>query len=126
MPLGHAETQPYELIHFNRSVVTRFSETNVTQFFVQDGRRINVPTPFGLPGLPPEAGLSDDMCFTQPAVFEERGRFTEIGGWLKHIKQILTQPMVLTFSIGVDVSHQLSIYFKSCSQSSYALTQTCD
>lgn len=85
------------------SVVTRFTETNITQFFIQDGRKIEIPVP-AWDGLPKEAGLSADMCAKQPEVFNERDSFGMKGGWDQNLKQLLTQPVVLSTSINVDVS----------------------
>jgi cellulose 1,4-beta-cellobiosidase len=82
--------------------VTQWNETRVTQFFIQDGQKIDMPTPTW-EGMPEENGLSAQMCTVQPAIFNERARFDEIGGWDEHVKQLLKQPMVLTMSIDVDV-----------------------
>ncbi|KXX81013.1 Exoglucanase 1 [Madurella mycetomatis] len=83
------------------TVVTRFTETNITQFFIQDGQKIDVPVPVW-DGLPKEAGLSADMCGKQLEVFIERDAFGMNGGWDQNLQQLLTQPMVLSTSINVD------------------------
>jgi cellulose 1,4-beta-cellobiosidase len=84
------------------SVVTQWTETKVTRFFIQDGQKIELPAPV-IEGLPKEAGLSADMCTKQRAVFGEFDIVAENGGWETHNKQLLEQPMVLVMSIGADV-----------------------
>lgn len=88
------------------SVVTRWSDTNITQFFIQNGKKIDMPAPVW-DGLPKEGVLSADMCSKQPEAFEERGEFRHNGGWVTHNKQLLDQPMVLVMSINSDVSDSL-------------------
>ncbi|KAK4044106.1 glycoside hydrolase [Parachaetomium inaequale] len=84
------------------TVVTQWSETKVTQFFIQDGQKIELPAPV-VEGLPKEAGLSADMCSKQRAVFGELDTMAQNGGWETHNRQLLSQPMVLVMSIGADV-----------------------
>lgn len=88
------------------SIVTRWSDTNITQFFIQDGKKIDMPAPVW-DGLPKEGVLSADMCSKQPDVFEERDEFRQNGGWAAHNKQLLDQPMVLVMSINSDVNDSL-------------------
>jgi cellulose 1,4-beta-cellobiosidase len=85
------------------SVVTQWNETKVSQFFIQDGHKIEMPPPVW-EGLPKEAGLSADMCQKQRQVFKERDFLAENGGWDAHNRQLLEQPMVMVLSIGPDVS----------------------
>lgn len=84
------------------SVVTRFDEHQVTQFFIQDGKKIDLPNPIW-DGLPKDTtGLSAEMCLKKPVVFDERDVFGENNGWESHIKLMKT-PMILTMSILDDV-----------------------
>ncbi|KAK4249410.1 Exoglucanase 1 [Corynascus novoguineensis] len=83
------------------TVATQWTEDRVTQFLVQNGHKFDVPAPVW-EGLPPEAGLSRDMCDMQRIVFEERDGMAENGGWAAHVSQVLDQPMVLVLSIGAD------------------------
>lgn len=88
----------------NFTVVTRWDENQVSQFFIQDGKKIDIPSPVwdGLQSGKASGGLSADMCANQPSVFNERSAFAENGGWDTHKRQILNTPMALTMSIGVD------------------------
>ena len=83
------------------SVVTRFTNSSITQFFVQDGRKINTPVP-AIAGLPPHDGLSAEMCSAAPSLFGERNRHAETGGWAATTK-LLTKPLVLSLEMDVDV-----------------------
>ncbi|KAK4203477.1 family 7 putative glycoside hydrolase [Triangularia verruculosa] len=80
------------------TVVTRWEEDRQYQFFIQDGKRIDVPGPT-LEGLPKKAGLTEEMCATQADVFSERYSWAEHGGWATHRRQVLDRPMVLVMSI---------------------------
>ncbi|KAK0725957.1 cellulose 1,4-beta-cellobiosidase [Lasiosphaeris hirsuta] len=82
------------------TVVTRFSETQVAQFFIQDSKRIDLPSS-PTSGLVTQDGLTAEICKKMPVVFDERDAFAEIGGWEKH-KKLLSQPMVLSMSITDD------------------------
>ncbi|KAK3361940.1 family 7 glycosyl hydrolase [Lasiosphaeria ovina] len=82
------------------TVVTRFEDARVSQFFVQDGKTIAVPPPTWV-GLPRESGLTAETCAQVPAVFGERDSFAEGGGWRAHAV-LLRRPMVLAMSISVD------------------------
>lgn len=97
-------------------MVTRFEEHHVTQFFIQDGKKIDIPGPTW-DGLPKNtSGLSAEMCLKKPVVFDERDGFAENDGWEGHIKLMRT-PMVLTMSILDDVCvmyHPLSYSFHVC------------
>ncbi|KAL2130175.1 hypothetical protein VTI74DRAFT_6807 [Chaetomium olivicolor] len=83
------------------TVVTQWSDTNVTQFFVQDGKRIDMPPPVW-ERLPQDAGLSAEMCSKQVTVFGERDQVADNGGWEAHNRQLLNTPMVMVMSIGTD------------------------
>jgi cellulose 1,4-beta-cellobiosidase len=84
------------------SIVTRFDEKRVTQFFIQDGKKIEVPSP-KLPGFPPENGITNDYCKAKVVNFDDKDRFTSVGGFEKHI-DALRRPMVMAMSITDDVS----------------------
>lgn len=84
-------------------VVTRFTATNITQFFVQDGRKIEVPVPT-VAGLPPHNGLTPEMCSAARPLFNERNRYAEMGGWDTNVK-LLSKPLVLSMEINVNVSY---------------------
>jgi len=83
--------------------VTQFGETKVTQFFIQDGKRIESPAPtLSWPGLPASGGLSHDMCVAKANLFSERDIYSANGGWETHLAY-LRRPMVLAMSILDDV-----------------------
>lgn len=82
--------------------MTRFEEAKVTQFFIQNGNRIDPPTPV-FEGFPDDNGLTRDFCRAKHVSFEERNLFEEVGGWSGHL-QALQTPMVLTMLITDDVS----------------------
>lgn len=83
-------------------MVTRFEDSAVTQFFIQDGTKIEPPAP-AWDDLPANSGgITDKYCKASPGVFEERDIFNEVGGWEQH-KAALRQPMVLAMSIKDDV-----------------------
>lgn len=83
------------------SVVTQFQKTGVTQFYIQDGKKIEAPAP-AYPGLSGTSGLSEDYCDKKSDVFGERNSFLEKGGWAHH-NQVLERPMVLAMAITGDV-----------------------
>lgn len=82
--------------------MTRFDTTAITQFFVQGGKKIDVPPPTW-EGLPKHSGLSPEMCASAAQVFGERGRFNSTEDWTSY-QRLLSQPMVLAMSIDHDVS----------------------
>ncbi|KAK3986079.1 Exoglucanase 1 [Cladorrhinum sp. PSN332] len=82
------------------TVVTRWEQNRVYQFFVQDGKKIEVPLP-RWQELPRENGISPDMCEKMPQFFDERDRFAENEGWKSHLEMV-TRPMVMAMSINVD------------------------
>ena len=88
------------------SVVTRFTASNITQFFVQDGRKIETPVPT-LAGLPAHNGLTPEMCSVARPLFNERNKHLENGGWDTTVK-LLTKPLVLSMEINTSVSFLLS------------------
>jgi cellulose 1,4-beta-cellobiosidase len=107
------EYQPYRLGHtdfYGRNktidtnkkftVVTQFKTDKVTQFFIQDGKKIEVPTP-DLPGLPAQNSINADYCKAKTELYEYRDRWNRVGGYAKHL-EMLSQPMVLTMGITND------------------------
>ncbi|CAP62187.1 uncharacterized protein PODANS_5_12770, partial [Podospora anserina S mat+] len=82
----------------SRDVVTRWEEDHQYQFFIQDGKRIDVPAPTW-DGLPKQSGLSKEMCDVQANVFMEQDIWAVHNGWPTHQRQVLSRPMVLVTSI---------------------------
>ncbi|GAB1317444.1 hypothetical protein MFIFM68171_07654 [Madurella fahalii] len=82
------------------TVVTQWTEDKVTQFFIQDGRKIDIPAPTW-DGLPNHSGLTAELCEALPVVFGDDDLFVQNGGWKRHTS-MLNQPMVLVMSIGLD------------------------
>ncbi|KAF6827943.1 exoglucanase 1 precursor [Colletotrichum musicola] len=82
------------------SVVTQFAEDKISKFFVQDGVRIDAPSPT-IPGLSDENGLTRDYCRTQSVVFGERDIFSEMGDFY-YQNEFLRQPLVLALAIQYD------------------------
>ncbi|KAI9154767.1 glycosyl hydrolase family 7 [Paramyrothecium foliicola] len=88
------------------TVVTQFHETEVTQYFVQGGKRFEAPSPV-LPGFPEGNGLSGDYCDRRAESFGEPDKFKKFGGWGRH-NDVLSQPLVLAISLSNDYwSHNL-------------------
>jgi cellulose 1,4-beta-cellobiosidase len=83
------------------SVVSQFTSTGLTQFFVQDGVRIDPPAPTW-EGLPNSSEINDELCSNVFNVFNDYDRFAEIGGW-SILQDALSKPMVLVMSIWADV-----------------------
>jgi cellulose 1,4-beta-cellobiosidase len=86
----------------NDSVVTQFTEAGLKQFFIQDGARIDIPTPTW-EGLPETNEVGPELCDVLFDVFDDYDRYTETGGW-PAIVDALAQPQVLVLSIWADVS----------------------
>lgn len=85
------------------SVVTQFEENKITQFFVQDGNKIEIPGPT-YDGLDPESSaITPEYCSNVFTVFDDRNRFDEVGGF-DQLTVALKLPMVLVMSIWDDVS----------------------
>jgi len=82
------------------TVVTQFTETSVKQFFIQDGARIDVPTPTW-EGLPDSNEITAELCDNPFDVFVDYDRYTEVGGWPAMV-DALSQPQVLVLSIWAD------------------------
>jgi cellulose 1,4-beta-cellobiosidase len=84
----------------NYTIVTRFEDDQITQFFIQDGKKIEVPYPT-TDDLPNKSGISADYCKAKQVLFNEHNRFDPSGGWTMH-QQAIRQPMVLTMAITDD------------------------
>ncbi|KAI1822789.1 glycoside hydrolase family 7 protein [Xylaria intraflava] len=83
------------------TVVSQFQENNFTQFFVQNGQRIDIPGPV-LSGMPESsASITPDYCQAEFSVTGDRNRFDEVGGW-STLNQIISEPMVLVLSMWDD------------------------
>ena len=81
----------------------------MSQFFVQDGKNIEIPPP-SVDGVPAESSaITPEFCDAQFKAFDDRNRFSEVGGF-DQLNQALALPMVLVMSIWDDVSHLLSDY----------------
>lgn len=89
--------------HFQLNrVVTQFDENKVTQFFVQNGKRIEIPGPT-YDGLPSGSAITPEYCENQFKVFDDRDRFSEVGGFTQ-LNAAFRVPMTLVMSIWDDVS----------------------
>ncbi|KAK5662371.1 hypothetical protein OQA88_8281 [Cercophora sp. LCS_1] len=85
---------------YGTGVVTRFDTTAVTQFFIQDGKKIDAPAPVW-DGFPKHSGLSAEMCSSAATVFDERDNYNSTEDWTAYQK-LMSQPMVLAMSINGD------------------------
>ncbi|KAL2259922.1 hypothetical protein VTK26DRAFT_6236 [Humicola hyalothermophila] len=82
------------------TVVTRFKENDLEQFFIQDGQKIDIPAPT-YDGLPNSSHITPELCSTVFDVFDDRNRFEEVGGFAA-VNEALRLPMVLVMSIWDD------------------------
>ncbi|KAK6958427.1 Exoglucanase 1 [Daldinia eschscholtzii] len=82
------------------TVVTQFAENKLTQFFVQDGKKIEIPGP-KIDGLPTTSDITPEYCKNEFAVLGDRDRFSEVGGF-EQLNAALDIPMVLVMSIWDD------------------------
>ncbi|KAK3988911.1 glycoside hydrolase [Cladorrhinum sp. PSN332] len=83
------------------TVVSRFSDNKLEQFFVQNNRKIEVPAPTW-DGIPNDSShITPEFCTAQFKVFEDRDRFAEVGGFAQ-LNAALRVPMVLVMSIWDD------------------------
>jgi cellulose 1,4-beta-cellobiosidase len=83
------------------TVVTQFQENKLTQFFVQGGKRIEIPASTW-DGVPQDsAALTPELCEAMPKAFGDRDRFAEVGGF-DQLNVALGVPMVLVMSIWDD------------------------
>ncbi|KAK0710824.1 putative cellulose 1, 4-beta-cellobiosidase [Lasiosphaeris hirsuta] len=83
------------------TVVTRFEDDKLTQFFVQNGKKIEIPAST-YEGIPQDsANITPEYCTAQFKTFGDRDRFAEIGGFAQ-LNAALRVPMVLVMSIWDD------------------------
>lgn len=84
------------------TVTTQWDEQGVsTQFFIQNGARIDLPTPTW-EGLPATSNIGPELCDSLFSVFEEEvDRYADVGGW-PAIQGALGLPQVLVMSIWSD------------------------
>ena len=73
----------------------------MSQFFVQDGAKIEIPGST-YEGLPDSADITPEYCDNVFDVFEDVNRFNDVGGW-PALNEALGIPMVLVMSIWDDV-----------------------
>ncbi|KAI1269323.1 glycoside hydrolase family 7 protein [Xylariaceae sp. FL1019] len=82
------------------TVVTQFKPDAFTQFFVQDGKKIEIPgSTFN--GIPSSSTITPDYCKAEFSVLGDRDRFNEVGGFSK-LNDAVSQPLVLVMSIWDD------------------------
>ena len=79
----------------------------MSQFFVQNGQKIEVPAPT-FEGLPKSSAITPEFCDKVFDVFEDHNRFNEVGGF-PLLNAALKIPMVLVMSIWDDVRLRLSL-----------------
>ncbi|KAL8393746.1 hypothetical protein RB595_003477 [Gaeumannomyces hyphopodioides] len=82
------------------TVVTRFEKDKLSQFFVQNNKKITIPAPTW-EGLPATGDITAEYCTNVFKVFDDRNRFEEVGGW-SQLQKALALPMVLVMSIWDD------------------------
>jgi cellulose 1,4-beta-cellobiosidase len=82
------------------TVVTQFRESGITQYFVQNGKKIKRPAPKDA-SLGKSGDLTESYCDNMFNLFAERNRFVEVGGWEQQ-NTFLRKPMVLTMALGHD------------------------
>jgi hypothetical protein len=90
--------------------VTQFQENKLTQFFVQGGKKIEIPASTW-DGVPQDsAALTPELCEAMPKAFGDRDRFAEVGGF-DQLNVALGVPMVLVMSIWDDVGYPLQTHY---------------
>lgn len=88
------------------TVVTQFKPGRLTQFFVQNGKKILAPAPT-IEGISDTGDITAEFCTNQFKTFNDRDRFAEVGGF-SQLDAALGVPMVLVMSIWDDVRAPLS------------------
>ena len=79
--------------------MTQWSPGKIAQFFVQDGKKITFPSSTYADG----AELNQEWCDKVTEAFDDRPRFTEVGGFAQ-MDKAHQSPMVLVMSLWDDVS----------------------
>ncbi|KAI0009692.1 glycoside hydrolase family 7 protein [Xylariaceae sp. FL0662B] len=82
------------------TVVTQFQENSFSQFFVQDGVKIEIPGA-KIDGIPETSAITPEYCTAQFSALDDRDRFSEVGGF-DQLNQVLDIPLVLVMSIWDD------------------------
>ncbi|KAK4148445.1 glycoside hydrolase [Chaetomidium leptoderma] len=83
------------------TVVTQFKANKLTQFFVQDGKKHEMPAP-KVEGVSQATGdITPELCKAMPVAFGDHDRFGEVGGFAQ-LNTALSVPMVLVMSIWDD------------------------
>jgi len=82
------------------TVVTQFIPDKITQFFVQGGKKIDIPPPT-FEGLPASSAITPEFCSAQFKTFGDTNRFEAVGGF-PQLNKALQVPMVLVMSIWDD------------------------
>ncbi|KAH7303444.1 cellobiohydrolase [Stachybotrys elegans] len=82
------------------TVVTQFTASSLTQFFIQGGQRIDIPAPT-FEGFPDSSEINAEFCDANFQVFDEYDRYNEVGGW-PAMEEALSVPHVLVLSIWAD------------------------
>ncbi|KAF6806545.1 exoglucanase 1 precursor [Colletotrichum sojae] len=81
------------------TVVTQFSNNKVAQYFVQGGKKIQMPNS-AVSGVSGNA-VTPEFCSAQFKAFGDRDRFSEVGGWSK-LNSALGGKWVLVMSLWDD------------------------
>jgi cellulose 1,4-beta-cellobiosidase len=89
------------------SVVTQFQTDKITQFFVQNNKKIEIPAPT-FEGISSSSAITPEFCTNQFKTFGDKDRFAEVGGF-PQLNKALAIPMVLVMSIWDDVSGPRSL-----------------
>jgi hypothetical protein len=84
------------------SVVTQFQRNKITQFFVQNGKKFEMPAAT-FPGVEGMNAVTPEFCKAQFEIFDDRDRFNELGGFDK-MNEALSSEWVLVMSLWDDVS----------------------
>ncbi|KAH8892404.1 putative cellulose 1, 4-beta-cellobiosidase [Thozetella sp. PMI_491] len=82
------------------TVVTQFQPDKITQFFVQGGKKIEIPPPADS-SISTSSSITPEFCTNQFKAFGDRDRFAEVGGFAQ-LNKALQVPMVLVMSIWDD------------------------
>lgn len=72
----------------------------MNQFFIQDGARIDIPTPTW-EGLPESSEINAELCDVLFSVFDDYDRYNEVGGWAA-MEDAFSLEYVLVMSIWAD------------------------
>lgn len=82
------------------SVVSQFENDKLTQFFVQGGKKIEIPAPT-YEGISDSSAITPELCTNAYELFGDRNRFEEVGGF-PQLNKALDIDMVLVMSIWDD------------------------